>query len=511
MKKTLVLAITASVMWISSAEVRAVNYYVNATGGDDNHNGQSDVTAWRTISKVNNYSFQAGDDVYLKCGGTWTEEYLRVDWAGTSGNRVVIGAYYMDEGSEIIGVSGNKPVIDGGTHSTSTLPEQPSGGTYYGLVHVGYRDYITVQNISAKDSRGCGVYFGYSDYGIAENCDVDWIRSSGITFIKSACGQAIGCTAHNVGIGHKYFGDSNWGYAIGGIAYANSSSNLIVKNCLVYECWCEGIGLYGTVDNCVVENNLIYDAQKYGIYLDAAQGNIIRYNLVYGSTNPLFHRVGNFVGAGLGVTDELNVPARSENNEFYGNLVANCIKGMGIGANNHTFKDSAVYNNTFVDNGTGISVYVYPTGSFSNSFVRNNIIWQPNVGVLHDVTKATPGLTWSHNNWSSDPESSYVSGSSDVICAPNLSKTTGWQSLTGGSLNGSDFALQPTSSAIDAGTNLGSPYNHGLNKNSTWPNNVLTFDQNDYGTGWEIGAYVFTGTDVDVNNDGRVNIEDFAG
>ena len=58
------------------------------------------------------------------------------------------------------------------------------------------------------------------------------------------------------------------------------------------------------------------------------------------------------------------------------------------------------------------------------------------------------------------------------------------------------FWLQSGSPAIDAGTNLGSPYNIGLLPASSWPNSVLTGDQNSYGTGWEIGAYIFTGQTV---------------
>ena len=30
---------------------------------------------------------------------------LTIDWDGTSGNRVVVGAYYMDGGVETVGVS----------------------------------------------------------------------------------------------------------------------------------------------------------------------------------------------------------------------------------------------------------------------------------------------------------------------------------------------------------------------------------------------------------------------
>jgi hypothetical protein len=57
-----------------------------------------------------------------------------------------------------------------------------------------------------------------------------------------------------------------------------------------------------------------------------------------------------------------------------------------------------------------------------------------------------------------------------------------------------NFSLQSASPAIDVGANLGSTYEDGLASWSTWPSNVVTLDQNTYGAGWEIGAYVY-GTD----------------
>ncbi|MCK5320820.1 right-handed parallel beta-helix repeat-containing protein, partial [Candidatus Parcubacteria bacterium] len=54
-----------------------------------------------------------------------------------------------------------------------------------------------------------------------------------------------------------------------------------------------------------------------------------------------------------------------------------------------------------------------------------------------------------------------------------------------------DFHLQPTSPAIDKGIDLGSPYNLGLNPASVWPNSVSTLNQNNFGSGWEMGAFVF--------------------
>ena len=88
-------------------------HYVDATSGSDSNTGLSHAQAWQTLSKVNSYpSFATGDDVYLLCGETWSNERITVDWTGTSGDTVVIGAYHYDSG-EVHTVSGNKPIIQG--------------------------------------------------------------------------------------------------------------------------------------------------------------------------------------------------------------------------------------------------------------------------------------------------------------------------------------------------------------------------------------------------------------
>lgn len=57
-----------------------------------------------------------------------------------------------------------------------------------------------------------------------------------------------------------------------------------------------------------------------------------------------------------------------------------------------------------------------------------------------------------------------------------------------------NFTLSSSSPAIDAGANLGSIYQLGLASSSTWPSGVVTLNQNSYGSGWDIGAYVSTQT-----------------
>jgi hypothetical protein len=56
---------------------------------------------------------------------------------------------------------------------------------------------------------------------------------------------------------------------------------------------------------------------------------------------------------------------------------------------------------------------------------------------------------------------------------------------------GENFTLLLGSPAIDAGANLGSTYQLGLSPSSSWPGGVVLFNQNNFGAGWEMGAYAF--------------------
>lgn len=105
-------------------------------------------------------------------------------------------------------------------------------------------------------------------------------------------------------------------------------------------------------------------------------------------------------------------------------------------------------------------------------------------------------MTFDYNLWSSIPDVDAQGTHDPTYAAPLLSKTTGWRSMTGGDLTGFDFTLQSTSPCIDKGTNLGSPYDQGLNPASIWPSNVSMLDQDNFGSGWEIGAFVYDNSGI---------------
>lgn len=98
-------------------------YYVDATNGNDSNNGESEVTAWKTINHVNTVTFAPGDEVLFKRGETWNvvngDSMLKPKSSGASDNVIKIGAYG----------TGNRPVFDAGgvywsciwTHAKSNL------------------------------------------------------------------------------------------------------------------------------------------------------------------------------------------------------------------------------------------------------------------------------------------------------------------------------------------------------------------------------------------------------
>ena len=61
--------------------------------------------------------------------------------------------------------------------------------------------------------------------------------------------------------------------------------------------------------------------------------------------------------------------------------------------------------------------------------------------------------------------------------------------MRGGDLSGLDFSLDFNSPAKDKGAVLPG-FEKALDPSSIWPENVITIDQNSFGSGWEIGAFV---------------------
>src|SRR5688572_14255902 len=96
--------------FLCASAAEAATYYVR-NGGSDSADGRSHATAWASLSRVNSYSFAAGDSVLFHEGHRWVGQ-LTVDWPGTNSTRAVVGAYYLDGSNETRGYRTSLPTID---------------------------------------------------------------------------------------------------------------------------------------------------------------------------------------------------------------------------------------------------------------------------------------------------------------------------------------------------------------------------------------------------------------
>jgi len=482
-------------------------YYIDATSGNDNRNGLTPATAWRTLSRINNFNFQSGDDVYLKCDETWVGETLQIDWNGTSADRVKIGAYYMDGPSAIPGVRGNKPVIDGDNRLPGPIAPGPipcGTACHNSLVKVS-GNYVDFENIRIINAEGHGIAFSQTNYSNCYNVDTLNIYRAGIAFGEASNGIIEGCDVQGTGqVWPEYCEDNSCTKPAA--ILSGTSANITIRNNIVHENYGEGIGVFFQSHDNLVEHNTVYANLAAGIYVGWGYNNIFRRNLVYGTTDPRYHRTSStcqgFNGFGLGIDDEYwhDQPA-THSNKIYQNLVAGTCYGILLASNqvDSVFRNNIIDNNIFVDCKYTFRLAPTLTEKSSNSYIRNNVSLCSS-GDCDFVSGTTnlPGITWSHNAWSSNPPAA-ISGVNDVVDNLRLTKTSGWRSLQGGDLTYGAFIPVAGSPVIDAGTNV--------NLTADYRGNPIP-----QGNAPDIGAFESEDSESllpgDANDDGEVTFED---
>ncbi len=91
-------------------------YYFVSNSGNDLYSGAEPDSAWATIAKVNETTFEPGDRIVFKRDGVWRES-LTVRASGTAGNTITFGAYGIGANPVINGAN----VITGFTEESTNL------------------------------------------------------------------------------------------------------------------------------------------------------------------------------------------------------------------------------------------------------------------------------------------------------------------------------------------------------------------------------------------------------
>ncbi|MGG0813086.1 InlB B-repeat-containing protein [Paenibacillus alvei] len=302
---------------------REVRDYYFSNNGDDHADGRTPETAWKSISKINEYVFLPGSTIYLDANSVWNEQ-IRLRGNGEEGYPITLTKYNTTDPNQ-------RPIINGGGTASS-----PSGITLNGTIELYDVNYwvvsgIEVTNIgtTAGDGRsGIAVMsriskLGQSQFNIQDYADA---RMQGIVirdnYVHDVNGlhQANGASkisggiiingyvdvrvegnktlrCDNEGIRNNAYGPSNPGTNNTGLSWSNSSypwaSNAVFRNNWVSGSVGDGIVLSGG-NNSLVERNVVTDS-GYS-YLSDKSGKLVP-NWGPNNTTPTYLGSQNYAAA----------------------------------------------------------------------------------------------------------------------------------------------------------------------------------------------------------------------
>ena len=133
MRKELIgitLGLLLSVMGSTVVYAENSAYYIDSQMGSDRADGRSEQRAWKTLANVNALTFEPGDKVLFKSGGSWVGQ-LQLKGAGTEGNPIQVGSYGKGKAPLIAGAGkeDSAVLLQNGSHwvvedleVTNTIP-----------------------------------------------------------------------------------------------------------------------------------------------------------------------------------------------------------------------------------------------------------------------------------------------------------------------------------------------------------------------------------------------------
>ena len=378
--------------------INAANYYVS-NSGNDNNNGLSEATPWKTISKVNSMTFSPGDNILFKRGDIWREQ-LNVSSSGNS-FPITYGPYGI----------GEKPIISGAINISGW-------GIYSGNIfqkNLPRKTYLLMKNKQVL-SNG-------SDRNSLNN--QQWVWQGGVLYFRDDSGNPdatqslieVGQYSSVINLNNQdnvlidglrvYGGQpyNDYFYMLqpnGGIFISRDSDNITVINSLIELIEGEGITVVG--GNVVISSNVIKNVYEYnsgrlmygdGIYVNTNKANIIIFN------NSFLNNFGRLAIAVVNLTNNCIISSNLISvNPGFG--------GIDIEPNPDGFVSnvSIINNNISILNyGDSFGILLYggqPNSILKGISINNNVINMINplatrIGI--NVNNVDDDITYVNNNF----------------------------------------------------------------------------------------------------------------
>ncbi len=216
-----------------AVEASAVTYYVDSAGGNDGNTGTSQGAPWKTLAKVNSPTFQPGDSILFKAGGSWTGQ-LHPKGSGVSNTPIVIDLFGP----------GPKPIINA------------NGATGNGAVYLYSQQYWEINNLEViNDAATAGDRRGM--YLAADNCGTVrhlYVRNCYIHNIKGIIDQISSAAKRTGGIIVETVSDATT---------PTRFDDILIENCVISTVDNQGIALNNKISVGDYPGTAAWEARKF--------------------------------------------------------------------------------------------------------------------------------------------------------------------------------------------------------------------------------------------------------
>jgi len=330
---------------------RCATYYVDSAKGDDNNDGTTVTSPWKSLAKVNSFKFSPGDAIMLRRGGLWREQ-LNFPSSGSSKAQITIDAYG----------EGKLPIISGADlMSASSWSQASTSGSSIWQAAVPVQPNVVIFD-GAK---------GHNQSSLAAlTTELDWFWESKTLYIFSSGPPASVYSKPGVEFGARLSGVN-----LTGISYVTLRNvSVTAANAIPYG---EGAGIWAitvhldgpTPGNLNISDVTVANGAGDGIHIENADHCTVDSVLVHdndGAGIELHHSNGKFPITSGNITNN-----QIHHNGFNGIFVVGCPRAERC--RSVVYPDGlivtgvSITGNTIHDNGAGI--YLHET---NHSLVAGN-------------------------------------------------------------------------------------------------------------------------------------------
>ncbi|MFT5251577.1 MAG: hypothetical protein ACI87N_000561 [Flavobacteriales bacterium] len=222
-------------LFVLPFSIQASTYYLDADNGNDNNDGISTQTSWKSLAKISTTALSPGDIICFKKGNRFNGHFV-VNGSGSSLNPITITAYG----------SGAKPIITGEVGAAG-------GGDYQEAIYIMNQDNIIIDGLEINNER-LATRSGIDDktaFGI-------YIYNSGTQIMRNFIIRNM--TFQNV-------------YATQPMLLPEDFNNLEVAAVRFYTTKNTVSNQVKNIQNVLVENCYFTDLQRLGVHIKHAGGN----------------------------------------------------------------------------------------------------------------------------------------------------------------------------------------------------------------------------------------------